>query len=699
MNTIIDPRSALRHYFGYDDFREGQREVIDNTLKERDGFVAMRTGGGKSLCYQIPAVCLPGTALVVSPLIALMKDQVDALTERGIAAAALNSNMTPDEVSQTLHQAQSGKLKLLYISPERFDSGRFQRALESIPVSFVAIDEAHCISVWGPDFRLAYRRLPDSLDMIDRFAGRRLPRIALTATATPAVRDDVSEQLRLSNPTQFMLGYNRDNLTLLVDQLGPSDDKDEALKSYLASRPKGEATIIYSATIKAMPSIAAAAAAAGRRVTLYHGRLSPSDRRKNQDQFLRGEIDTIVATNAFGMGIDKSDIREVIHYHLPASLENYYQEVGRGGRDGKPARGMLLYQKGQDERLQQFFIDGNHPHPNAVRALFRRLSQRSAGRKDALEINKKQLTSGIESVTPFQGEALLRRLKHAGVIDYQEGNDYDSWSIEVKPSSGPLNLGDLPAQRRTAEKSLESMVRFASTRECRRKVLLEHFGEKDTPDQCGQCDQCLSMTQRRTPSAPSSGVSPAAVSVLLSLIDSAPRPLSVDETGHVLLGVRDERLVREGLSGLELFGRLKHYNQSKLWGLFAHVSSEGWVRMDGTALRLTSAGQSALERAQNSGSFPGSRQLASRRPPASPVDQQLNKALLLERHRLARRAGVHPMMIASEAAITAMAKSRPSSVEALEGLGILNPAQQRRFGAQLLRSLRDHVTPSEQRQP
>lgn len=692
--TARDPLQVLRDYFGYDDFRPGQREVVENTLAGRDGFVAMSTGGGKSLCYQIPALCLPGTAIVISPLIALMKDQVDALVRRGVPAAALNSTMSQDEVIATLQTARSGGYKLLYVAPERFDSESFRRLLSQMDVSFTAVDEAHCISVWGHDFRLAYRRLPAALDEIDKGAGRRLPRIGLTATATPAVREDVVRQLQLVEPTEFILGYERTNLTLRVKNLRPQEDKTEALLDYLATRPTDEPTVIYSATIKVMPGIAQAVAGTGRRVVVYNGKLDPATRERNQDLFLRGEADVIVATNAFGMGVDKSDIREVIHFQMPSSLENYYQEVGRGGRDGKPARGLLLCQRSADERLQQFFIDGNHPNPESVRALYNTF--RIQGKR-TLEWERQRVVRGIPGATPFQDEALLRRLQHAGQIQYQARDNGDGWKIEIREPNAHLDLSELTAQRRTAEENLAAMVEFTQTKSCRTQFLLKHFGEKKTAAACGRCDRCLERS--RAPARPDvshNGVSAAAVSVVLKLISDAHRPLTVDELSKVLLGARDAKLERDGMSRLEGFGKLKHYNQGKLMGVYAHIERHGYATIAGNgALALTDSGRKAMvggadkPMATLSGALSELAELGKARGVAVGVDASLLQALTTLRTRLARMTGVAPMMVASEAALKVIAQRRPASAKALAECG-LNPAQQKRFGAQLLDCVTAH---------
>lgn len=692
MKTLT-PIQVLQKYFGYDSFRDGQEDVIDSVVSGQDSFVAMRTGGGKSLCFQVPAMCLPGTALVISPLIALMKDQVDTLLAKGIPAAALNSNMSYEEVNQTLAAARRGEYKLLYIAPERFDSDWFLRSLEQIPISFVAVDEAHCISVWGHDFRLAYRRLPEALDSIGKSTGKRISRVALTATATPSVRDDVVKQLGLNNPAQFMLGYARDNLTLMVKTLDRSETKDIALLDYLNSRPKGEPTIIYSATIKTMPEIAQTVSKSGRSVVIYNGKLDPATRERNQELFIKGEVDVIVATNAFGMGIDKADIREVIHYNVPASLENYYQEVGRGGRDGNPARGMMFFQHGADERLQRFFIDGNHPRVESVRALHSNYRRQGKGKT---EMHRTNVTRGIPFATQFQDEALLRRLKHCGQIDYTQGSTYETWSIEIKNPEAPIDLRDLADQRRTAEGNLESMLTFAKTKKCRMKMLLEHFGDLN-PKDCGQCDRCkaIGVTKSIESRAQDDAVSPTAIQTVLTMVNNSPSPMTPEQACHVLLGVHDVALIRAGLTRLKEYGALKHYAQPKLWAVLAHTSSHGLLSLKNGSLSLTSRGLDVMNRGTSSAKpLQGAIDDLFNEPVSEQrIDMALKRALLDERRNLARRVGVNPLMVASEAAIDNITRARPASQKGLTKTG-LNHAQIERFGAAFLNCVRSHSADS-----
>ena len=327
-------RDLLKRYFGYDEFLPLQEEIIASVLNGEDSLVLMPTGGGKSLCYQLPALRLDGLTLVVSPLIALMKDQVDALKSNGIPAAFVNSTLPFSEILRVQEQALQGVLKILYVAPERLALPAFQSFLSRLEVSLVAVDEAHCISVWGHDFRPDYRRLGELRNTLPG-----VPFLALTATATERVRRDILDQLHLDQPRQFIASFNRANLNYSV--LPKNRDSFEVLVELL-QKHKGESSIIYCTSRKETESLAARLREGGFDAQPYHAGLENEVRRQTQENFIRDRVSIIVATIAFGMGIDKPNIRLLVHYDLPKSLEGYYQETGRAGRDGLPSDCVLL---------------------------------------------------------------------------------------------------------------------------------------------------------------------------------------------------------------------------------------------------------------------------------------------------------------------------------------------------------------------
>ncbi len=343
----------LKEYFGYSSFREGQEKIIDLILSARDVLAVMPTGAGKSLCFQVPALMKSGVCLVISPLISLMKDQIYSLKENGIEADTVNSSLESDELEAAYRNVCTGKCKILYISPERLDSERFLNIVKRIKVSMVCIDEAHCVSQWGQDFRSSYLRISGFISSLKN----RPPVAAFTATATQRVREDIIKLLGLNNPETIVTGFDRKNLFFSVVSGGR---KLEYIENYLNSH-RSDSGIIYCSTRKNVERICDSLDSRGFSVTRYHAGLGVWERKHNQELFIKDDRKIIVATNAFGMGIDKSNVRFVIHYNMPGEIESYYQEAGRAGRDGENADCILLYSKG-DIRTQKYFI--NNPTEN-----------------------------------------------------------------------------------------------------------------------------------------------------------------------------------------------------------------------------------------------------------------------------------------------------------------------------------------------
>ena len=344
--TTTDLHGLLKRHFGYDQFRPGQEEIISNALAGRQSLVVMPTGGGKSLCYQLPALATGGVTLVISPLIALMKDQVDGLRANGIAADFLNSTLDNRTAAEVERAAQAGAVRLLYVAPERVSMPGFRRFLSTLDLRMIAIDEAHCISEWGHDFRPDYRTLAELRDLFPQ-----TPIMALTATATERVQRDIVEQLRLNDCRRFVSGFDRPNLTYRVE---PGAGAWDALLGLLEER-KGQSAIVYCFSRKDTEELAARLTNCGHPAVAYHAGLDANTRRLTQERFIDGEVPIVAATIAFGMGIDKPDIRLVVHYTLPKSIEGYYQETGRAGRDGLPSECVLFFNEG-DRAKQEYFI-------------------------------------------------------------------------------------------------------------------------------------------------------------------------------------------------------------------------------------------------------------------------------------------------------------------------------------------------------
>ncbi len=408
MSTALDLESTLHDRFGLERFRAGQREVIENVLGGRDVLCVMPTGGGKSLCYQLPALLLPGPTLVVSPLIALMKDQVDGLIERGIRATLLNSTLDPAEQRARLAEIEAGRYDLVYVAPERFRSPRFVETITRVKPALLAVDEAHCISEWGHDFRPDYARIGQARRQIGS-----PPCIALTATATDLVRRDIAEQLGLRDFAQFVTGFDRPNLSYAVVEARRDADKLGELARTLEQTP-GSA-IVYASSRARCESIGQYLAKELRRpAVIYHAGMTREERADAQDRFMAGEVQTVVATNAFGMGVDKSDIRSVVHFNLPGTLEAYYQEAGRAGRDGGAAHCVLLYAPG-DRFLQEMFIDNEYPQAEAIYRVYEFLRGIDA---DPIELTHAEIREASRvDVNESAVGTVLKILEGAGAVE------------------------------------------------------------------------------------------------------------------------------------------------------------------------------------------------------------------------------------------------------------------------------------------
>lgn len=367
----MTPQAVLQRYFGYSQFRKGQAELINSILSGRDAVGIMPTGAGKSICYQVPALMLEGMTIVISPLISLMQDQVDALRMNGIPAAFLNSTLSAEAYRATLSQVFSGNVKILYAAPERLETESFLHIAQELPISMVTVDEAHCVSQWGQDFRPSYLKIADFLQMLPV-----RPRIsAFTATATQEVCEDIVRILGLHEPFRMTTGFDRENLYFGVQQ---PRDKFHALMQILHEHPN-QSGIVYCLTRKLVEQVCDELCENGISATRYHAGLTDEERRANQEEFLYDRIAVMVATNAFGMGIDKSNVSFVIHYNMPKNLESYYQEAGRAGRDGSPADCILLY-SGRDVRTNQFLIEHSSDNAELDEATRAQLRQRDAER-------------------------------------------------------------------------------------------------------------------------------------------------------------------------------------------------------------------------------------------------------------------------------------------------------------------------------
>jgi ATP-dependent DNA helicase RecQ len=406
-------KDLLKIHFGYESFRPGQEEALDVILNNQDTVVILPTGGGKSLIYQLPALVLDGVTIVISPLIALMKDQVDSLEKVGIPATFINSSISPLEMSARWERVASGYYKIVYLAPERFYNQNFLADLKKIKVSLLAIDEAHCISQWGHDFRPSYLRLKEAAKLMGR-----PPIVALTATATPEVREDIVAQLQLKNPAQIVTGFSRPNLQFAVVQAS-NNQKVQYIIDTVSDEKLG-CGIIYTGTRAKADELANLLVAQGVEAVVYHAGLDASSRAWVQDSFISGQARVVIATNAFGLGVNKKNVRFVIHYDLPGTIEAYYQEAGRAGRDGLPSFCLLFYTP-QDRYLREFFIKGDNPEPHIIREVYDLLvlwsdSNEEIGQDTVLVTYSEIIQNLSESVPEMAVGTVLKILEKEGYL-------------------------------------------------------------------------------------------------------------------------------------------------------------------------------------------------------------------------------------------------------------------------------------------
>jgi len=472
---------TLQRVFGHERMREAQEPVIANVLAGRHTLAILPTGAGKSLCYQLPSLGLPGITLVVSPLIALMKDQVDKLNDAGISAVAINSAQSAEQLAAAEAALSDRSAEFVFTTPERLAAPQFLADLQQHTVELIVVDEAHCISQWGHDFRPAYLEIGAAIRALGS------PTVlGLTATANERVTEDIGRQLGIAFDVVSGSVY-RSNLTLAVVQSTNDEERTQHVVD-LVQRSAGSG-IVYTATVRAAELLQQALVAAGESAGLYHGRLRATDRHRAQEGFMRDEIRVMVATNAFGLGIDKPDIRYVVHYQLPPGLDGYYQEAGRAGRDGNVARCTLIYQH-SDQRLRQFLQAGRYPTARDIALTIEALTRLDRG------CLLGQLLESVP-VTRTKVKVIVELLKDANMV--RQTRDHKLTPIHERLDvaiAGRLSAGYRERARRDRAE-LERIAFYARTGFCRWKVLLEHFGDPHTLDRCGHCDNCLQPPARR----------------------------------------------------------------------------------------------------------------------------------------------------------------------------------------------------------
>ena len=510
----LDLDASLKQYFGFDAFRPGQRELIEAALAGRDALGVMPTGGGKSLVYQLPALMLPGLTICVSPLIALMNDQVANLRARtGAGVAAIHSGLSRDESRAIAGDLKSGAIKLLYVAPERLQSEAVVRWLAQLDVKLFVVDEAHCVSQWGHDFRPAYLALHHAINALKATRENKLPVLGLTATATPQARADITQRLGMSDPLRWVSSFDRENLSFEVWQCAP-DFKPKRIADHLLANPGS--SVVYAGRRKDVEHITATLNAYGVHSVGYHAGMSQSDRLSAQQKWASGEIPVVVATVAFGMGIDKPDVRNVLHYQHPANLEAYYQEAGRAGRDGKPATAAILY-SGKDSSLANFFIRMRYPEFGRVLDCYRTLPTEASGQRGLDDLAFANSTSDLSDE---QRNVLLMTLMESGEVHLnQEGLLYRTGAVNAF-----IDMQTMKRRQDADYSRLASVKDYCVGSGCQRAKILRYFGE-DTPDDyaCGNCSWC----------AATDGAAPKGGWAAYEALPQAKRAASSEEPTHV----------------------------------------------------------------------------------------------------------------------------------------------------------------------
>ena len=595
----MDVARVLRDRFGFQEFRPAQKQVIDRVMAGESALAVMPTGSGKSLCYQLPALALPGVTLVISPLIALMKDQVDQLNRLGLPATVINSTVPRDQQRSRLEQAISGRIKLLYVAPERFQNDEFRAGLERSKVSLVAVDEAHCISLWGHDFR------PDYLRLRPVIRGLKFPPVlALTATATPAVRRDIVSQLGIDNAAEVVSGFDRPNLYLEVREVATNLEKIRAITELSRWAPVG---IVYAGTRKNVEEIYASLRRAGIEAAAYHAGLALPERKAVQEKFMKSSACVIVATNAFGMGIDRSDVRFVIHADIPDSVEAYYQEIGRAGRDGQPARCLLLFNYA-DKWIPEFFIDSSHPPADILKYVFGKLC-RSGSREILGEAWQK-----LSTTKDHRFHASIALLSRCGYLEKVHTGDGRGVRI-LKPDDPGLhdiNFQELEARRQFEYKKFGVMLDYASRfrKHCYRSFILSYFGEWNRTRDCGNCSRCKAdkfprdarlertVIRETTPATTRAAQASATVVALkiLSCILRARQKLGREKIAKILAGSAESSVA--DYRSLSTYGLLSEYSIKSIVGMIDYLLAEKYIAQESSvrpSIYVTPKGENFLK--------------------------------------------------------------------------------------------------------
>ncbi len=703
-DLIRDPHEALEKHFGFGEFKSGQAEVVSSLLAGQDTLAVMPTGGGKSLCYQLPAMVMEGVTLVVSPLIALMKDQVDSLIRKGIPATMINSTLSPGEQGERLRDISAGKYKLVYVAPERFRSGAFIDALRGLPIALFAVDEAHCLSQWGHDFRPDYLRLSEAVEKLG------YPQTAaFTATATPDVRADILKVLKLRDPMVSISGFKRPNLSLKVTHCEGHRQKYDRLHELVKNQKTG---IIYCSTRKRVEEVSASLSAEGVKLVAYHGGMADRDREWAQNVFLDRTYDVAVATNAFGMGIDRADVRFVAHFDIPGSVEAYYQEAGRAGRDGEPAECDLLFNFA-DTRTQEFFIEGNNPTPDIILDLYAAIHRLSGRENKGVTISIKDLADLLNVKNTMQVSSAISVLVRQNYLERFEvpGERKRGTRLsrpELTEKDIELDFDALNEKQRRDSSKLESMIKFCYDHStCRQEWILEYFGEPDASP-CGSCDVCddSADSDRRAPTDEEFTIVQKALS---GVARTCGRTRSGDWEGRfgkgkivqMLTGSKSQELAAARLDQLSTHGILKEHGSSYVFALLTELEKAGLIMIRKTPyplMSLTKRGTEAMTGNRDfTMSWPDQRRLVKKTKTDQDMtgleelafDEDLFDQLKEVRTRLANEAGkIPPYVIFSNQVLEFLTRIRPTTEEHAKKINGIGEVKAKRYLAPFLEVIR-----------
>lgn len=704
MLEIIDnPHNVLKRVYGFDEFRDNQLDMISAGLNGKDVLGILTTGGGKSLCFQVPALCVNGTTLVVSPIISLMKDQVDRLRSMGIKAGYLSSSMEAEETSKELFNFSNNNYKLFYVSPERLQSAEFQERLKQVNLSFLAIDESHCVSVWGHDFRPSFKHIRPEVEKIEQFIGRRLPRLAYTATATEDVRNDIIKQLGMDDPYTFVGGFDRTNIEINVRR---STNKNADLHELLNQIGK-EPTIIYCSTVKSVNAVHDDLEKMGFSVGKYNGQMKGVDKNRSQEAFLNGEINVMVATNAFGMGIDKSDIRNIIHYQMPGNIENYFQEAGRAGRDGADSKAFILYHE-NDIKLQEFFIENTFPESKLIDGVRHVLN--SFARDGVVSVNARQIMQAApDNIDLHKVNSALRILDDQGHINITVlDNDYENMNIELAEIEKDIDYDYIEDRRKNSMSKLEDMSAFCRTNLCRRRFVLRYFGEKQGHKNCGNCDRCNHHNKEM---ARHNQVIPEeTVKNVLNAISELNGAIEKKVLFDVMMGVNSFAIKRRKLDGIESFGILKNWTKVDAESLVKKIEEEGFIKFSLTKEETTSLTKNGLKalhgdlgiKIDATSKYQSSDNVAKAEKQTfdkssiktkTVFDPILYEKLVSLRKYLAKEHEKPPMMVCSDKVLQNMATMKPENNGELTYCG-LRAGPSKIFGAKFIENIKKYEEPN-----